>query len=367
MVRWITIILAIAGTLVGVWAVAATRENPPQLPLARPPSINPFDHGVAALGVIEPARKEASIVAPEPLIVTSVLVDVGDRVAPGQELFTLDGRKLRADLVRARSAVASGQSEIDRWHALPRKEDLPPLQASVDRAKAVLADRREQLALTIEASQRGAGNAREVSLGQYSVDAAKADLDRATADLGKATAGGWAPDLAIARANLGRLAAEVEALELLLERLTVRAPREATVLRRNIEVGEIAAADGNHPSLILGDLSTLRVRAQVDEEDIALVGLDSKAVARSRGSVSKQFPLTLVRIEPYGRPKSALSGATTERVDTRVIEVIFEVPADVGVPLFTGQAVDVFIEANVASPPNSASGVAQGQANDSRK
>ncbi len=345
MVRWITIILAVAGTLVGVWAVAATRENPPQLPLARSPSINPFDHGVAALGVIEPARKEAAIVAPEPLLVTSVMVDVGDRVTPGQELFTLDGRKLKADLVRAKSAVASGQSEVDRWHALPRKEDLPPLQAAVERSKAVLADRREQLSLSIEANQRGAGNAREVSLGQYGVDAVKADLDRAVADLDKAKAGGWQPDLAIAQANLGRLKAEVEALELLLERLTVRAPRDATVLRRDIEVGEIAAADGNRPSLILGDLSTLRVRAQVDEEDIALVGLQSKAVARSRGSVSKEFLVKLVRIEPYGRPKPALSGATTERVDTRVIDVIFEVPHDPGVALYPGQAVDVFIEA----------------------
>lgn len=351
MVRWITIILAVAGALVGVWAVAATRENPPQLPLARSPSINPFDHGVAALGVIEPSRKEAAIVAPEPLLVTAVFVDVGDRVKPGQELFTLDGRKLKADLVRAKSAVASGQSEIDRWHALPRKEDLPPLQAAVERAKAVLADRREQLALSIEANQRGAGNAREVSLGQYSLDAAKADLDRAVADLDKAKAGGWQPDLAIAEANLGRLKAEVEALELLLERLTVRAPRDAAVLRRDIEVGEIAAADGNHPSLILGDLTTLRVRAQVDEEDIALVGLQSRAVARSRGSVSKEFPLTLVRIEPYGRPKSTLSGATTERVDTRVIDVIFEVPQSPGVPLYTGQAVDVFIEAAKADLP----------------
>ena len=57
------------------------------------------------------------------------------------------------------------------------------------------------------------------------------------------------------------------------------------------------------------------------------------------------YPLTFVRVEPYVVPKKALTGANTERVDTRVIEVIFEITGTTTFRLFPGQVVDVYIEA----------------------
>jgi len=127
----------------------------------------------------------------------------------------------------------------------------------------------------------------------------------------------------------------------------VRAPRDGMVLRREIEPGEQATANGAGPSMILGDLSRLWVRAQIDEEDIGLVGDAPRAVARTRGAVVVDIPLKLVRIEPYARPKRDLSGSNRERVDTRVIEAVFEMqplPQAKSTPTYPGQAVDVFIE-----------------------
>ena len=89
-------------------------------------------------------------------------------------------------------------------------------------------------------------------------------------------------DLAVAEANLARSKAEVESLNILMDRMTVRAPRDGTVLRRQIEPGEYAASDPARPALIIGDLSDLNIRAQVDEEDIGLVTAEGKAVAQLR-------------------------------------------------------------------------------------
>jgi hypothetical protein len=102
--------------------------------------------------------------------------------------------------------------------------------------------------------------------------------------------------------------------------------------------------------MILGDLKQLRVRAQVDEEDIALLGpmlagKTQRAIARTRGAIVVDVPLTLVRVEPFARAKMDISGANVERVDTRVVEVVFAVEGAVAVPVFPGQALDVFIEA----------------------
>jgi multidrug resistance efflux pump len=282
-------------------------------------------------------------------MVVKVHVDVNDEVTQGQALFELDTRPLEAELVRAQAGVVAAQAEVDRWHALPRAENLPPLKAFVERARAVLADREEQLRLAEDAQRRGANTTRDVSAARYARDSAQAELDGALADLASAQAGGWRPDLAIATATLDQRRAGVAALELLKDRLVVRAPRAGRVLRRQIEAGEFATTDASRPALILGDLSRLHVRAQVDEEDIALVDQSPRAIARTRGSVQRELPLRLVRVEPFARPKTDLIGVNSERVDTRVIDVVFEVqpPAD-GTPgptLYPGQALDVFIEA----------------------
>lgn len=369
MVRWITIVLACVGLAVGAYAVATSEPRPPVLPLARPPSVNPFASGVAALGLVEPAGRDVLVVAPEGGLVVRVLADVGDKVEAGQPLFELDDRTLRAELLRAQASVDQAQAEIERWRALPRAEDLPPLQASVDRARAVLSDREDQLRLVEETRARGAGNDRDVRIAQFSRDAARADLDLAQASLDRARAGGWNADRTTLEALLAQRQAEVAALRILLDRLVVRAPIAGQVLRRDIDPGEFAPTGAAAaPAFILGDLSRLRVRAQVDEEDIALIAPPAgaalpalRAVARTRGGLPRELALTMLRVEPFARPKSDLLGRNTERVDTRVIDVLFELTQTPDVPLFPGQAVDVFIEARTGDPASSPPRAADGQ------
>jgi HlyD family secretion protein len=343
--RWISIGASVIGAGIGVYAVS-TADTPPQpVPLARPASVSPFDYGVAALGIVEPASREVGVVAPEPGVVAKVFVDVGDRVKAGDPLFMLDTRLLDAELIRARAAVGLAEAEIARWHALPRAEDVPALEAAVQRARAVLADREESLRATEEAFRRGSGNDREVSGAKFAVEIARADLARAEADLARLKAGGWEPDLALAQAALEQRRAEVQALTILAERLTVRAPRDGVVLRRSIEAGESAGIDRREPALILGDLEHLSVRAQIDEEDIALVGDGARAIARTRGAEPLEVALRLRRIEPFARPKRDLMGDNLERVDTRVIDVLFDFAEPPSRPVYPGQAMDVFVEA----------------------
>jgi multidrug efflux pump subunit AcrA (membrane-fusion protein) len=335
--------------------VATADERKPELPLARQASVNPYDRGVAALGVVEPASRSVAIVAPEPGMVMDVLVDVNDRVETGTPLFRLDARRLDADLIRAVAAVAAGEAEVARWHALPRAEDLPPLEASLAAAEALVRDREEQLSLTRTASQRGSGTERDLSRAAFSLEAARAEALRAKAELARMKSGGWRADLAVAEAKLASLKAEVEALRLLKERMTVRSPRAGRVLRRQVEPGEYASTDGARPAFIIADLDHLHIRAQVDEEDIAVISRAAagqapvKALARTRGAVVADLPLEFVRIEPFARPKSDLMGTNAERVDTRVIDVVFRVTTMPATPVYPGQAVDVFVDENPAT------------------
>jgi hypothetical protein len=86
------------------------------------------------------------------------------------------------------------------------------------------------------------------------------------------------------------------------------------------------------------------VRVDIDQTDAWRLRSDALAVAFVRGNAELKTSLRFVRIEPYVVPKTSLTGDTAERVDTRVLQVIYSFdPASV--PVHVGQLMDAYIEA----------------------
>ena len=97
--------------------------------------------------------------------------------------------------------------------------------------------------------------------------------------------------------------------------------------------------------MIIGETDRLQVRADVDEQNATRIRPGQKGHASLKGDPSVTFPLDFIRVEPFVIPKVSLTGAGTERVDTRVLQVIFSLTRPESPPLYVGQQVDVFIEA----------------------
>jgi hypothetical protein len=89
--------------------------------------------------------------------------------------------------------------------------------------------------------------------------------------------------------------------------------------------------------------------SRVDEHEAWRVRPDARASAAVRGYANLKAPLAFVRFEPFVVPKNSLTGDSTERVDTRVLQVIYRVEGDI-VPLFVGLQMDVFIEGLDSTP-----------------
>src|SRR5437763_11750877 len=107
MIKWGSILFAIAGLTVGVYTAATATREAPKVPLDGQPSVNPFDHGIAATGVVEAASRNIAIAAPEAGLVTRVFVEVGQRVKAGDPLFELDPRPPQAELLKAQADRAA--------------------------------------------------------------------------------------------------------------------------------------------------------------------------------------------------------------------------------------------------------------------
>jgi len=303
--RRISFWLALGGVVLTIAALWGANKKALAPPPAEQPPTSPYPVTVAAAGIIEAVNENVRIAPPVSGLVTAVYVVVDEPVKKGDPLFLLDDRELRAQLNTKTQA-------------------LPPAAAKIAEQAIHLKDLQDQLRRLQAVQDRRAVSEDDVQRKWHEVEVAKRGLIRARADL-----------------QLART--ERDEVEALLHRLTVRAPRDGTILQVNIRAGEYATVNSGDPVMLLGETELLQVRADIDEVNAPQVVPGSPAVAYLKGYTDKSIPLTFDRIEPFIVPKRSLTGENQERVDTRVLQVIyrFEKPS---FPVYVGQQVDVYIE-----------------------
>ena len=198
-------------------------------------------------------------------------------------------------------------------------------------------------------TDRRAVRAEDVQRRRLAYQAAQARLAEAQAQLALLKAGAWAPDIAVAKSEVAQAEAQFKQVETNVDRLTMRAPIAGVILQNKVRLGQYAQCGPlSEPLMILGSVTPLHVRVDVDEHDAWRVQGGAPALASPRGNGSLRIPLEFVRFEPYVIPKKSLTGDSTERVDTRVLQVIYRVK-DQDAPLYVGQQMDVYIETPLTS------------------
>ena len=336
-------------------AVAVARFNmPPKTgpaPIA-PPAI-PFADRVAGVGIVEPASETIDVGALVGGVVTTVFVAEGQRVERGEPLIETDSREAEARLGTARASVAAAraqalaakaraetaQARVAQLQARPREEDLLEAGAIVDARRAAVVEAEGRLERLLRVSDRGTA-ANELPTLEANLAIARAQLGQAEASLARVKAGAYPEDLAVAEGEARAAAADVETAraqvlaaegavreaEVARELLIVRAPIAGTVLKLDTHVGEYKAAGPNETALLrLGDIDTLHVRTDIDELDSWRFDQAGAAIATIRGGSRLQARLRFVRIVPDVQPKKTLTGENTERIDTRVMQVIYSI------------------------------------------
>ena len=314
MLKRLSIFLALAGILaVTLLVLRLKKPEPPPVPLVEP-SRAPYADSIGARGMVEGVNENVRIAPLLPGLIDKVFVKVGDRIATGDPLFRQDTRD-------AEARVANQKAQVGL------------LEAKVNEADVILADRVDSFQRTDKLRSKEVMSEDDRQRKYYAVRSAETALATTKADL------------ELAKAQLAQ--ADVN-----LDLLTVRAPRDGDVLRVDLRAGEYASvppSDLNNPSLLLGETRHLQLRADVDEDSASRVMAGAPAIAVIKGMRSDPIPLRFVRIEPYVTTKKSLTGDSTERVDTRVLQVIYQFDQS-KVPVYVGQQMDVFIEGRGPQP-----------------
>ncbi|GJQ24317.1 secretion protein HlyD [Candidatus Brocadia sapporoensis] len=305
-IKYLIPFLAILGIGFAVLTVIKGSKSFPPSPPVVEPSSPPFRSSVAGAGIVEANTENISIGTLVPGVVSERYVAIGSKVRAGDPLFKIDDRDLRAQL------------EI-------RQSALRVAKANVSVEKAQLYDLQDQFIKAEILSYKKVIGTDELDRRRYAVQTAEARVAQAKAAVVSARA-------------------QVKETETNLGRLIVRAPYDGEVLQAKIHVGEFAPAGVTQTALIIfGNIEPLNVRVDIDENDAWRVRPEAPAVAFLRGNREINTPLKFVRFEPYVVPKKSLTGDSTERVDTRVLQVIYSIEHP-NLQVFAGQQMDVFIE-----------------------
>jgi HlyD family secretion protein len=365
--------LVTVATLAGFGAsVSITNKNQlraaiePWLGAPRPVSLAPAASPlplpapqIGAVGLVEPSSQEISIGTDISGTVSKVFAVPGVKVSKGQPLFVLDTRMTEAVVAQRLRDLAAAEARL----ALARSR-VPGLEAEVQAAmtavEAARADKDDATDVVRIASGLNSGDtisAREITRRRNVLRSAEAKYAEASARLALAQANLALYDEAKGGANITIELAAIEqaraSLKLAqtdLELRTVSAPIDGEVLRVNINPGEFALAGAvTQPLIVMGRTDPMHVRIDIDEADISRYRPGARAMASLRGDAVRKLQLSFVRVEPLVVPKRALSGLTTERVDTRVMQLIYAIVED-GMAILPGQQVDVLIEADNSGP-----------------
>ena len=343
--QFIIPLIAVGGVTFAINHVVRSQQPPTvKSPLVEPPR-SPFATTVAGAGIIE-ARSDASNTANIAVgselsgVVSIVCAKVGAKVKAGDLLFELDDRQMRAELAYREANLAASKAQLVRLEQMPRPEEVPPSEAKLREAESNVKLQSDQLARADKMIGSQSIGAEDWVAKKQGLAAAEGNWLRLRPI---SPVEGWRLGCGQGRGACGRGPGQAQVTQTLtdLDRRIVR-PGDGHHLAVNLRPGEFVGTPPNQPLIVLGDIDVLHVRVDIDENDIHRFRPGMKAMAKLRGDPSRELPLRFVRVEPYVIPKKSLTGDNIERVDTRVLQVIYSVDAkETG--LYVGQQVDVFL------------------------
>ncbi|MCX6550694.1 MAG: efflux RND transporter periplasmic adaptor subunit [Acidobacteria bacterium] len=317
-----------AGVVVGVmviggsaWAVLRGSSN--EIDSGRLATVERGDvaKSVVATGRIEPIAK-VEIKSKANGIIKDLKVDVGDQVTVGQVLVELDKDNLAARLRESRAALTGAQANLSAAEAEYEKNkveaegpDVPLARRNLGRAESLYGSK-----LVSQQTLDDARGALDVAVNKQL--AAKTQLGVAQARMAQA------------RASVAAAQAAVDRTEEELTNATIRSPIDGMVLARPVELGSPVSSILNMGAnatlvMVLGDISKVYVKGNVDEADIGTVRLGQPARIKVETFRQKQFDGKVTQISPMGTDKdNVISFEVKVSIDNSTGELLANMTAN---------------------------------------
>jgi len=304
----------------------------------------------SAPGRVEPSGGEVRIGAQVPGRVAEVLVAANDKVAAGDLLVRLEDDDLVPRVHAAATEVAVRKRERDSAEAIGKPaQDRRSAEDTLANAERQLGQTRDDQDRVAKQRRAGTGTDADVDKAREATEKARERLMQARDGLRKALAAEGLPPPTRPEAALTAARAELSLAEVALEKTRIRAATAGTVLQVNAKAGETIAPSPEAVLLVMGNLSSLRVRAELEERDLGKVRSGQAAVVRSDAFPGKDFEGKVTFLAQSLGPSRLGQRGPRKPVDVDVLEVLIELAGNP--PLLPGMRVDVFVRNDATALP----------------
>ena len=309
---------------------------------ATPPVAVGPAHGVAAPGRVEPRSEPIELGFSLIGQVKAVYVAEGDAIHNGQVLAELDNGDLQARTDAGAATVALRQAELDKLMNGARPEERRGAAARLEEAEANLAYAKREVERTAPLAVSGAASRQAMDQAQAELLRAQARRSAVAQTLALLEAPPRGEDVVIAQANLALAQANLAEQQALLEKTRLRAPIDGIVLRRHVHSGEAVGVTPPTPIVEIGDTSRLRVRAEIDETDIARIAVGERIWITADAYPSRRFGGVVAKLGQRVGRKTIHLDDPTDKTDRQTLEALIDLDPDVHLP--AGLRVDVMVE-----------------------
>ncbi|HEY4979901.1 MAG TPA: efflux RND transporter periplasmic adaptor subunit [Candidatus Acidoferrum sp.] len=336
-------ILIAAAILFLLSTVELLRSREHSVNAAPPPAslTPPRDGLIAAPGRIEAISEEIRVSSELSGRLKSVAIEEGDRVHKGQVLAQIENDDYIARVASAEDALAQRQAELSRTINGARSQERRASQASVNAAQAVLENSRREAERRHTLADHEMISRDEAERYERAYQVARAEFERASQEFSLVDADPREEDRRRAEAAVAAAQAQLAEARAYLEKTYIRSPIDAIILRKFRRAGESVSTQFDSPIVTLADDSSLRVRLDVDEADVARLHLGQSAFITAEAYGNQKFTGHVIRVGRILGKKNIRTDEPSERVDTKILETLVQLDPGQSLPL--GLRVDSFV------------------------
>lgn len=296
---------------------------------------------IAAPGRVEAVSEEIRVSSELSGRLRSVSVEEGDRVRKGQVLAQIENDDYVARVSEAEATLALRQAELLRLINGARSQERRAAKADVQAAQAVLNNARREADRRRNLADRDMVSHDEAERYQRAYLVAQAEYERASQQFSLVDADARDDERQRAQAAVDVAWAQLGEARAFLEKTYIRSPLNGIVLRKFKHPGESVSTQFDSPIVTLADESSLRVRLDVDETDVARLRVGQSAFVTAEAYGTERFTGHIIRVGRILGRKNVRTDEPSERVDTKILETLMEL--DPGQKLPLGLRVDAYV------------------------
>jgi multidrug resistance efflux pump len=340
MKRYVCVFLALSLAVTGLcywrWALGCVHAGGrrPGAAETSPPPLS-----AEGLGYVEPLSEPRKLTLRSGGVIRRCYVQAGDAVSRGDKLLELETATQQAEVALARMNLRLARAEAEQVHSGINPYQIKVAERAVERLQEKLRFCKSEYDRCCRLVGGQAISAQEHDTVKARLNQCQVELAEKQAELLHLLKHVTAEQRAVAE---GKVCQAEAALKLADERRgegLLLAPFDGTVLKVLKREGEGVRPFDPEPVLLFGDLSRLRVRAEIDERFAMALAVGQDAVIYGRNLAGKTYQGKVVTVEPVMGDKTLFTLASSERKNLDVIQVLIEMDPCFRSP--TGLRVDV--------------------------